>query len=131
MISRSTGTRLVGLTIIPQLSVCLFVFPSFDFHENRSHGELHDRPTYCSEPNDVQYDLSLSDVVKLYTIKRLLCGVRYAFFANVVLRLWRPHATVSIKCDRVAMVPVTFSFECRYHGRAWHATCRQYIISVQ
>ena len=50
-------------TIIRQINVCLSVFPSvrlsFDLHENRSHGELQSRPMCCSEPDDVQYDLSL------------------------------------------------------------------------
>ena len=32
---------------------------SFDLHENRVHGELQTRPMCCSEPDDVQYDLSL------------------------------------------------------------------------
>ena len=48
-----------------------------------------------------------------YRIKRLLCGVRCAFYANVMLRLWRSRVT---DCDRVATVPVTCSFDCRYPG---------------
>ena len=42
-----------------RLSVCPSVRLSFDLHENLSQGELQTRPMYCSEPDDVQYDLSL------------------------------------------------------------------------
>ena len=49
-------------TIIRQISVCLFFLPvclKFDFQENPSHGELQTRLMCGSEPDDVQYDLSL------------------------------------------------------------------------
>ena len=80
-------------------NLCLSFRLSFDFHENRSHGELHAWPMCCSEPNDVQYDLSLygyGQIIQLndFCVVFAKFGVRYAFFANVVLRLWRPRATV-------------------------------------
>ena len=85
-------------TKIRQISVCLSVCPSvrlyFDFHENRSHGELHARPMCCSELDDGQYDLNFYGCGQIIQLNDFCVVFANAFFATVVQRLWRPRATV-------------------------------------
>ena len=57
----------------------------FNFRENHSHGELQTRPMCCSEPDDVPFIFEFVRMWSNYRIKRLLCGVHYAFYANVML----------------------------------------------
>ena len=58
-----------------------------------------------------------------YRIKRLLCGVRYAFYANVMLRLLRPRVTdyaiVSPRSQLHAVLTVDIPGEARL-SNGWH-----------
>ena len=68
-----------------------------------------------------------------YRIKRLLSGVRYAFYANVMLRLWRPRVTncaiVSPRSQLHSVLTVAIPGEARslmVRTAAWHARGRRF-----
>ena len=71
----------------------------------------------CSEPDDVSFMFEFVRMWSNYRIKRLLCGVRYAFYANVMLRLWRSRVTdcviVSPRSQLHAVLTVAMAVEAR------------------
>ena len=121
-------------TVIRQVSVCLSVCPSVTrfarkpfarFASNSANVLL--RTRRCA----VWFEF-----VRMwsnYRIKRLLSGVRYAFYANVMLRLWSPRVTncaiVSPRSQLHAVLTVPIPGEARslmVSTVAWHARVRRF-----
>ena len=76
-----------------RLSGCPSVHLKFDLHENRSHGLLQPRPTCCSEPDDVQYDLSLYGCGQIIELNDFCVLFAVPSTPKLCLRLWRPRIT--------------------------------------
>ena len=68
-----------------------------------------------------------------YRIKRLLSGVRYAFYANVMLRLWRPRVTnyaiVSPRSQLQAVLTVAIPGEARSLKEKNSAICLHFYFT--
>ena len=80
----------------------------------RSHGSLQTRPMCCPGPDGVHYELNLYGRGQIIELNDFvccsLCLLRQCYATNVASPCDR-------LCDRVATVPITCSFDCRYPGR--------------